>query len=103
MIEGFSFFVEAIFIAIYVYGWDRLPRRTHFLAGIPMVIAGVTGRIVAPGDLDAMTNAVGVALADERFLADAGAAALSHVCEVFPLSREVEDLRAVYERVWSGG
>ena len=43
MIEGFSFFVEAIFIAIYVYGWDRLPRRTHFLAGIPMVIAGVTG------------------------------------------------------------
>ena len=43
MIEGFSFFMEAIFIAIYVYGWDRLPRRTHFLAGIPMVIAGVTG------------------------------------------------------------
>src|SRR3954471_1487670 len=42
-IEGFSFFMEAIFIAIYVYGWDRLPRRTHFLAGIPMVIAGVTG------------------------------------------------------------
>src|SRR6185295_11680470 len=43
MIEGFSFFMEAIFIAIYVYGWDRLPRRTHFLAGIPMVIAGITG------------------------------------------------------------
>ena len=26
-LEGVSFFVEAIFIAIYVYGWDRLPRR----------------------------------------------------------------------------
>ena len=26
-IEGFSFFIEAIFIAIYVYGWDRLPPR----------------------------------------------------------------------------
>ena len=25
-LEGVSFFVEAIFIAIYVYGWDRLPR-----------------------------------------------------------------------------
>ena len=23
-LEGFSFFVEAIFIAIYVYGWDRI-------------------------------------------------------------------------------
>ena len=39
-LEGFSFFVEAIFIAIYVYGWDRLPRRAHFLTGIPMVVAG---------------------------------------------------------------
>ena len=37
MLEGFSFFVEAIFIAIYVYGWDRLPPRRHFLAGIPVV------------------------------------------------------------------
>ena len=36
-LEGISFFVEAIFMAIYVYGWDRLPRRTHFLTGIPIV------------------------------------------------------------------
>jgi len=42
-LEGFSFFVEAIFIAIYVYGWDRLPPRLHFLSGIPVAIAGVTG------------------------------------------------------------
>ena len=42
-LEGISFFVEAIFIAIYVYGWDRLPRRAHFLTGIPVVIAGFTG------------------------------------------------------------
>ena len=44
-LEGFSFFVEAIFIAIYVYGWDRLPRRAHFLAGLPMVAAGLTGSL----------------------------------------------------------
>ena len=42
-LEGFSFFVEAIFIAIYVYGWDRLPARAHFLTGLPVVIAGVAG------------------------------------------------------------
>jgi cytochrome bd ubiquinol oxidase subunit I len=42
-LEGISFFVEAIFIAIYVYGWDRLPRRTHFLTGIPVVISGFAG------------------------------------------------------------
>jgi cytochrome bd-type quinol oxidase subunit 1 len=29
-LEGFSFFLEAIFIAIYVYGWDRMSPRLHF-------------------------------------------------------------------------
>src|ERR687887_880884 len=42
-IEGISFFLEAIFIAVYVYGWGRLSPRTHFLAGIPIVITGFTG------------------------------------------------------------
>ncbi|MBV9058149.1 MAG: cytochrome ubiquinol oxidase subunit I [Pseudonocardiales bacterium] len=44
-LEGFSFFIEAIFIGIYVYGWDRLPPRAHFLSGIPIAIAGVTGSL----------------------------------------------------------
>jgi cytochrome bd ubiquinol oxidase subunit I len=44
-IEGFSFFAEAIFIGIYVYGWDRLSARAHFLSGIPIAIAGVTGSL----------------------------------------------------------
>jgi cytochrome bd ubiquinol oxidase subunit I len=42
-LEGFSFFMEAIFIAIYVYGWDRLPERMHLACGIPIVIAGIAG------------------------------------------------------------
>lgn len=42
-IEGIAFFMEAIFIAIYVYGWDRLSPRAHFLSGIPVAIAGVVG------------------------------------------------------------
>ncbi|HZB77117.1 MAG TPA: cytochrome ubiquinol oxidase subunit I [Solirubrobacteraceae bacterium] len=42
-LEGVSFFVEAIFMAIYVYGWDRLPRRTHFLTGVPIVVSGFAG------------------------------------------------------------
>src|ERR1700752_2113079 len=40
-LEGILFFVEAIFIAIYVYGWDRLSPRGHFLAGGPAVVARV--------------------------------------------------------------
>lgn len=45
-IEGFSFFMEAIFIGIYVYGWDRLSPRAHFLSGIPIAIAGFTGSLM---------------------------------------------------------
>jgi cytochrome d ubiquinol oxidase subunit I len=44
-IEGFSFFTEAIFIGIYIYGWDRLSPRVHFLSGIPIAIAGVSGSL----------------------------------------------------------
>jgi cytochrome bd ubiquinol oxidase subunit I len=42
-LEGISFFVEAIFIAIYVYGWDRLSPRAHFLTGVPVVVSGFAG------------------------------------------------------------
>src|ERR671918_1708917 len=45
-LEGFSFFVEAIFIAIYVYGWDRLSPRAHMLVGVPIVVSGFTGSMM---------------------------------------------------------
>jgi cytochrome d ubiquinol oxidase subunit I len=45
-IEGFSFFLEAIFIGIYVYGWGRLSARWHMLSAVPIVITGVTGSLM---------------------------------------------------------
>ena len=39
--EGIAFFVEAIFVGLYLYGWDRLPPRVHLLTGVPIVVAGV--------------------------------------------------------------
>jgi cytochrome d ubiquinol oxidase subunit I len=45
-IEGFSFFLEAIFIGIYIYGWDRLSPRAHLASGIPIVITGMTGSLM---------------------------------------------------------
>ncbi len=44
-VEGFSFFTEAIFIGIYVYGWNRLSPRAHFLSGIPVVFSGFLGSL----------------------------------------------------------
>ena len=36
-IEGIFFFTEAIFLAIYIYGWKRLSGWAHFWSGVPMV------------------------------------------------------------------
>jgi cytochrome d ubiquinol oxidase subunit I len=44
-IEGLFFFLEAIFIAIYVYGWKRLPAWPHFFTGIPVVLSGIGGTL----------------------------------------------------------
>ncbi|MGB0114997.1 MAG: cytochrome ubiquinol oxidase subunit I [Ilumatobacteraceae bacterium] len=41
--EGVFFFLEAIFVAIYIYGWRRLKPWTHFWTGIPVVITGILG------------------------------------------------------------
>jgi cytochrome bd ubiquinol oxidase subunit I len=45
-VEGFSFFLEAIFIGVYVYGWSRMSPRAHLLSGVPIVIAGFTGSLM---------------------------------------------------------
>jgi cytochrome d ubiquinol oxidase subunit I len=42
-IEGIFFFLEAIFIAIYIFGWKRLPGWTHFWTGVPIAITGIGG------------------------------------------------------------
>jgi cytochrome d ubiquinol oxidase subunit I len=45
-VEGFSFFTEAIFLGIYIYGWRRLSARTHFLSGLPVIASGFTGSLM---------------------------------------------------------
>src|SRR5690348_15129390 len=44
-IEGLFFFLEAIFIGIYIYGWKRLRPWPHFWTGVPIVIAGIGGAL----------------------------------------------------------
>jgi cytochrome d ubiquinol oxidase subunit I len=40
-LEGFAFFVEAIFLGIYLYGWDRVSPRAHLASGVPIALAGL--------------------------------------------------------------
>ena len=39
-LEGFAFFTEAIFLGIYLYGWDRISHRAHVGAGIMVAVSG---------------------------------------------------------------
>ena len=45
-IEGICFFLEAIFVAIYIFGWERLKPWTHFWAGVPIVITRARRRLL---------------------------------------------------------
>jgi cytochrome d ubiquinol oxidase subunit I len=65
-LEGFSFFLEAIFIAIYVYGWDRLSPRAHLLTGIPVIVAGITGSFFVIAVNAWMNNPSGFRMEDGR-------------------------------------
>ncbi|MGW1541975.1 cytochrome ubiquinol oxidase subunit I [Streptomyces sp. NPDC002309] len=42
-VEAWAFFLEAVLIAIYLYGWRRLPARTHFLLALPLPAAALLG------------------------------------------------------------
>src|SRR5215208_4625524 len=65
-LEGFSFFTEAIFLAIYVYAWDRLSPAKHMLMGIPVVVAGATGSFFVIAVNGWMNNPQGFRLEDGR-------------------------------------
>ncbi len=43
--EGFAFFIEAIFVGIYLYGWNRLSPRMHWFCTFPIAISGLASAI----------------------------------------------------------
>ncbi len=45
-LEGAAFFVEAIALGFYFYGWNKLPERFHWVTGIIVGIAGVSSGIL---------------------------------------------------------
>ena len=44
-LEGFAFFLEAIFLGVYLYGWDKVSPRLHLAAGIGVMVSGVSSAV----------------------------------------------------------
>lgn len=65
-LEGFAFFTEAIFLGIYLYGWDRISRRAHLLAGVAVAVSGAASGIFVVIANAWMNAPTGFELADGR-------------------------------------
>jgi cytochrome bd ubiquinol oxidase subunit I len=62
-LEGYAFFIEAIFIGLYLYGWDRLSPLGHWLCGIPVALSGAASGILVLSANAWMQHPVGFELA----------------------------------------
>src|SRR5438046_9295405 len=40
-LEGFAFFTEAIFLGVYLYGWNRVSPLIHWLSGVVVALSGI--------------------------------------------------------------
>src|SRR4249919_106490 len=44
-LEGFAFFTEAIFLGVYLYGWDRISPGAHMIAGLIVAVSGAASAL----------------------------------------------------------
>jgi cytochrome d ubiquinol oxidase subunit I len=66
-LEGFAFFTEAIFLGVYLYGWDRLSPRLHWLAGTVVAVSGVLSGVFVVTANAWMNAPVGFKFSGGRF------------------------------------
>jgi len=65
-LEGFAFFTEAIFLGLYLYGWDRIGPRAHLGSGIIVALSGVLSGIFVVIANAWMNSPTGFDLVDGR-------------------------------------
>lgn len=65
-LEGAAFFLEAIFLGVYLYGWDRVPRLAHWLCGLAVLITGTASGILVVCANAWMNHPVGFELLNNR-------------------------------------
>ena len=63
-LEGFAFFSEAIFLGIYLYGWNRVPSWFHFLSGVIVALSGLLSAMFVTLVNGWMNTPTGFALTD---------------------------------------
>jgi cytochrome d ubiquinol oxidase subunit I len=67
-LEGFAFFTEAIFLGIYLYGWDRVPASMHLASGAIVAISGALSAVFVTFANAWMNTPTGFDLVDGKFV-----------------------------------
>ncbi|HEU4455601.1 MAG TPA: cytochrome ubiquinol oxidase subunit I, partial [Longimicrobium sp.] len=65
-LEGYAFFLEAIFLGLYLYGWERLSPRAHLASGVAVAISGMLSGVLVVAANAWMQNPVGFEMVDGR-------------------------------------
>src|SRR5690349_22995597 len=65
-LEGFAFFTEAIFLGVYLYGWDRISKRVHLASGIIVAASGAASAVFVVMVNAFMNTPAGLTLANGR-------------------------------------
>ena len=68
-LEGFAFFTEAIFLGIYLFGWERTPEILHLLSGLVVAISGAVSAVFVTFVNAWMNTPVGFTLLNGEFTA----------------------------------
>jgi cytochrome d ubiquinol oxidase subunit I len=68
-LEGFAFFTEAIFLGIYLYGWDKISARAHLAAGVIVAVSGAASAVFVVMVNAWMNTPTGFQIADGRLIA----------------------------------
>lgn len=69
-LEGYAFFIEAIFLGLYLYGWDRLTPRAHWLCGWAVALSGAASGVLVLSANSWMQHPVGFRLGSDGRPAD---------------------------------
>ena len=72
-LEAFAFFLEAIFMGLYLYGWKRLTPRAHWLTLWPIAISGTLSTLFIVFANSWMNDPVGIGVSHGRITADPAA------------------------------
>jgi cytochrome d ubiquinol oxidase subunit I len=65
-LEGYAFFLEAIFLGLYLYGWEKLSPRAHLLSGVAVAVSGMMSGVLVVAANAWMQQPAGFVLVDGK-------------------------------------